>query len=221
MSHEEVRKLIQLNADEALAQQEKSALYAHLRDCLECRVYAEEIKELEGVLVPLLKKQWSLQPVPHFAAVILAQKTSKAHTNTILATRTAAIGVVLLAFIFSAWQFAVSGRPGTSSLPVGSPLIPTPSIQFTSTSITPQSCDRMIYTVRENDTLEYIARQFLVSKEDLMAINHMKTETVLPNMELTIPVCNFTPTSTVRPTTFLTRYTPSISPTISTPGDRY
>lgn len=218
MTHAEARQLIQHSADEALTPHERNALAAHLRDCMECRVYAEEIKQLEGVLAPLLKKQWSLQPVPHFAAAILAQRNSKIHLSTILATRTAAIGVVLLAFLFSAWQFAASGRPATSSLPVGSPLIPTPSIQFTSTSVTPQSCDRLIYTVREHDTLESITQQFSVSKADLMAINQMGTETIFTNMELTIPVCSFTPTSTIRPTTFSTRYTPARRPTTSTPG---
>jgi hypothetical protein len=221
MTHEEAHKLIQRNADEALAQQEKNALSAHLRDCLECRLYADEIKELEDVLPPLLKRQWSLQPVPHFAGAILSKKNSKIHTNTILATRTAAIGVVLLTFIFTAWQFTASGTPGISSLPVGSPLIPTPSMQLTNTSITPQRCDRLTYTVRKNDTLESIAQHFSVSKEDLLAINHMKTEMVLTNMELTIPVCNFTPTSTVHPTTFSTSYTPSTRPTTSTPGNSY
>src|SRR5512133_2718346 len=106
MTDEEARKLIQLNADEALGQQEKGTLATHLQGCLECRVYADEIQDLEGVLAPLLKRQRNLQPVPHFAGAILAQKNSKIHMSMTLATRTVAIGVVLLAFLFSAWQFA-------------------------------------------------------------------------------------------------------------------
>jgi LysM repeat protein len=218
MTHEEARKLIQLNADETLNAQGKLVLSTHLKDCLECRAYAEEIKEVESVLVPLMKRQWNLQSIPHPVAAIRVKRSLKTRTDILLTTRTAAVGVILLTFVFSAWQFALSGRQGSSSPPVGILPVPTPSTQSTSTTSTSQSCEEMLYIVREGDTLESIAQQFAVSKEEIIAINRMKTETPHAGMELMLPVCNFTPTGTIHPTTLSTRYTPSTRPITSTPG---
>ncbi len=217
VTHEEARKLIQHNADGALNPQEKNALFAHLKDCLECRTYAEEIKEVENILVPLMKKQWNLQPAPLSSSVMSVRKNSKTQASTILATRMAAIGIVFLAFIFSAWQFALSNRRMPSQLPVNIPMVPTPSAQSTNTKSSSQNCAGMLYVVQENDTLEGIAQRFAVSEEEIMAINNMRTERVNVSMKLMIPVCNSTPTGTVNPTIFSTTYTPSIRPITSTP----
>jgi LysM repeat protein len=81
-----------------------------------------------------------------------------------------------------------------------------------------ESCEELEYEVQENDTLESIANHFSISKEEIMSINNMKTETVNAKMELMIPICNFTPTGTVNPTALTTTYTPSTSPVPSTPG---
>jgi LysM domain-containing protein len=218
ITHEEARKLIQFNADEALNVQEKVILSAHLKECTACRAYAEEISEVEGTLLPVMKKHWNLQPNPLSIGAIAAKRNSSIQTVIILATRTAAIGVVLLAFVFSAWQLARSGGQETSGLPIGLPPVPTPSIQFTSTKSTAQSCAGILYVVKENDTLESIAHQFSISKQEIMAVNNMESGAVNTAMELTIPICSFTPTGTINPTILGTRYTPSTSPTTSTPG---
>lgn len=217
MTHDEARKLIQLNADEALSEQEMSRLSAHLGECLECRTYAEEIKEVESILAPLMKRQWSLQSIPYPVVSFPIRKNIKTWMSALLATRRAAIGVVLLAFVFSAWQFALSERQGTTVLPVGVLPVPTPSTQSTNTLSTSQSCEETRYVVREGDTLEGIAHQFAVSKEKMMALNHMETKTVHAGMELILPLCSFTPTSTIHPTTLSTSYTPSTRPITSTP----
>lgn len=151
MTHAEARKLIQLNADEALNVQEKIVLSVHLKDCPACRAYAEQIKEVENILAPLLRRQWNLQPIPFPVAIaaIRVKRNLKARTNILLATRKAAIGVVVLAFVFSAWQFALSDKQGTSPLPVGILPVPTPSTQSTTTTSTSQSCNKMLYTARK------------------------------------------------------------------------
>lgn len=218
ITHEEARKLIQFHADEALNVQEKNTLSTHLKDCTECRLYAEEIREVESILLPVMKKHWNLQSIPLSAAAIHAKGNSRTQTIAILATRTAAISIVLLAFIFSAWQFAISNGQEASQLPIGLPPVPTPSTQFTSTKATAQNCAGILYTVKEHDTLESIAHQFSVPKKEIKVANNMTTETVHAAMELTIPICNFTPTGTINPTILGTNYTPSTSPTTSTPG---
>src|SRR3970040_1561526 len=109
ITHAEAHKLIQFNADRSLTMQEKITLSIHLKDCLECRTYAAEIKEVESILLSAMRRQWNLQSIPLLIDAISAKRNSRIQTNMILATRTAAIGVVFLAFIFSAWQFTLSG----------------------------------------------------------------------------------------------------------------
>jgi len=219
ITHDEARKLIQFNADEALNLQKKTALYAHLENCIECRVYAEDIKEVESRLLPVMKRQWNLQPVPLSMDALTSKRDSKIQTSISLATRTAMIGVVFVAFIFSAWQFALSNRQTSGQSPVDVLPVPTPSKQSTSTKIMPQTtCEEILYIVQENDTLESIAHQFSISKEEIITINNMKTETVIRAMELIIPKCNSTPTGTAEsPATLTTTYTPSINLTTFTP----
>jgi len=225
ITHDEARKLIQFNADEALNLQKKAALYAHLKDCIECRVYAEDIKEVESILLPVMKRRWNLQPVPLSIDALTSERYSKIQTSILLATRTAIISVVFVAFIFSVWQFTRSGTQTSSQFPVGVLPVPTPSTQstsaavlWTSTKVTQQNCEEIPYTVQENDTLESIAYQFAISKEEIMVINNMKTETVIRAMELIIPKCNSTPTGTAEgPATLTTTYTPSIDLTTFTP----
>jgi len=217
ITHTEARRLIQFNADDALDKQEKITLSTHLKDCNECRAYAEEIKEVESILLPAMRRRWNLQPIPLLVDTIYRKKNTKAQTNIILATRTAVMSVVFLAFVFSVWQFTLSGRQNPSPLPVSVPPIPTPSTQSTSTKVMFQNCEGIMYVVQENDTLESIAYQFATSQEDILAANNMKTETVRTAMEIIIPVCNFTPTSTINPAILATTYTPSVSPTTFTP----
>lgn len=216
ITHEQAHKLIQFDADEALHAEEKAALSLHLKNCRECQAYAQEINEVESILPPVMKKRWDLQLIPLPISALYLKRNSSVQVNRFLATRTAAIGIVVLAFIFSVWQFTLSGRQNSAPLPT-IPLIPTPATQSTSTKVMFRDCERMLYAVQEHDTLASIARQFAVSKEEIIAANHMKTETIKAGTELLVPVCNLTATSTIRPTALTTLYTPSISPTTSTP----
>jgi LysM repeat protein len=217
ITHEEACTLIQFNADNALNPQEKVDLSAHIKECMECRTYADEIKEVENILLPVMTRLWNIQPIPLSIGTIYARRNATIRMSMILATRKLAIGAILLAFIFSVWQFTVSGTGESSPVPMGVPPVPTPSTQSTSTKITFHNCTGVLYTVQENDTLESIAYQFTTSKQELMAANNLQTESINTGMELIVPVCHFTPTGTIHPATLTTTYTPSISPTTFTP----
>lgn len=218
ITHEEARELIQFNADEALDLQKKAVLYAHLKDCIECRAYVEDIKEVESILLPVMKRQWNLQPVPLSIDALTSKRDSKIRTSILLATRTAIVGVIFAAFIFSIWQFTLSSRQTPGQFPVDVLPVPTPSMQSTGTKSMLQNCEEILYIVQKKDTLESIADHFSTSKEEIMAINNMETETVVRTMELIIPKCDSTPTGTAEgPATLTTTYTPSIDLTTFTP----
>lgn len=216
LTHEDAHRLIQLNMDKALKPQELSLLSDHLQTCAACQTYAHDMQEVEQVLFPVLKRQWDRHPLP-LSISALMERGSASPPRNILATRTAALGLVVLAFFFSAWQFVLSGSSPSGSLPLIVPLVPTPSTVSTLTMTTPDDCPTMSYSVRENDTLADIAHQFSVSEEEILEVNSLEAVTLSPSMELLIPVCNWTPTGTVHPVTFTTTYTPVREPFTTTP----
>lgn len=220
ITHEEAHQLIQFSMDQTLKPQEKNILQTHLRDCLECRSFAKDIQEMEALLVPAMQKHWNLQPAPLSVEALTGKRKTRLQPNLILVTRTAIISIVFAAFVFSAWQFAVSNVRSATPMPMGVFPIPTPSGQSTSTKTSFGNCEEIIYQVQENDTLESIAAQFSVSKDKLMAINNLSAESLNPNMDLLIPICNSTPTGTVHPSTLTTTFTPLTEPTaaVSTPS---
>jgi LysM repeat protein len=221
ITHEEAHKLIQYDADAELNPQQKEILSAHLKNCVDCQVYAKDIKEVESILVPVLKRHLNLQALPLSAQQIASKRNSKIQANIWLATRTAMIGFVFMAVALTFWQFILPSRSAFSQLPTNVLPVPTPSTQSTqstSTSIQFQNCEMIIYGVQENDTLESITDQFSIAKEVIMAINHLKIETVDHKMELLIPICDSTPTGTVHPTTLTKTHTPAIRQNTSTPG---
>ncbi len=220
ITHAEAHNLIQYNMDKVLKPQEKKLLQTHLNDCVECRAFAQQMKGLENLLLPLMIQHWAVQPLP-FRMETIAHKSKRnlqLQTSMILVTRTAMISIVFAAFVFSAWQFTHSGRQTSNPVPVSVLPIPTPSGQSTSTKIIFQNCEETIYQVQENDTLESIASQFSVAKDKIMAINNLSTESIHAKMELLIPICTSTPTGTIHPSTLTITFTPLIGPTTSTPG---
>ena len=220
ITHEEAHRLIQFSMDKALAPQEKNILQVHLNDCAECRAFADEIKGLEKLLLPVMIKQWAVQPVPLSIESITNKRkiNTQIQTSIILATRTAMISIVFAAFVFSAWQFTHSSSQAFHPRSVSVLPIPTPSGQSTSTKISFQNCEEATYQVQENDTLESIAAQFSVAKDKLIAINDLGTRAIHAKMELLIPICTSTPTGTLHPSTLTTTFTPLIGPTTSTPA---
>jgi hypothetical protein len=216
ITHQEARRLIQFHADESLNAQEKTVLFAHLKGCIECRSYAAELKELEDTLLPMIRRQWSVRPIPLSMSDIKAKRKMQSPFSNFLAMRTAVIGFIFAAFVFSAWQFT---RPGGQ--PLGLPPaivapVSTPSLASTNTLVSSEPCGGKVYTVQANDTLSGIAAQFSTSVDEIISRNGLKTETIHLGMPLMIPVCNFTPTSTLSPTT-TTTYTP-ITRSATEPG---
>lgn len=216
ITHQEARRLIQLEADEALPGSQKQTLDSHLRVCAECQQYANSLRRMESLLQPLMQRQWNRQPAPLSIAALASSVNQRAPAGMILATRIAVVSVMFVAFMISLWQFTLSNpsraQPVLASIP---PMpIPSTSTQLVSTITQSNTCKETIYSVGEHDTLASIAAQFSISSKEILTANQMKTDTVYLGMKLTIPLCHFTPTANALTTT----YTPMFSPIISTPG---
>jgi len=218
ITHEQARKLIQFKMDQSLKPDEENILQRHLNGCTECRSFADEIKEVDGILSPVMKRHWDLEAHPLPIASIVEKMNFKPQTSILLTMRTAVISLVFVVSVLSAWQFTRSDSRISTPMPVRVLPIPTPSGQSTSTKISLPNCEEMLYQVQENDTLKSIALKFSISTEKLMAINKMHAETVRAKMDLLIPVCGSTPTGTTRPSLLTITYTPLIGQTTSTPG---
>jgi LysM repeat protein len=218
ITHEEARTLIQFSLEQVLKSQEKNLLQIHLEDCSECRTFFDDIKEVENLLLPAMLRHWDLEPTPHSVGAVTKKSKSQLQSSIILATRTAIISIVFAAFVFSAWQLTQSGKKTVNSLPVGILPVPTPSSQSTSTQVSLQNCVELVYRVQEKDTLKGIAAKFSVSKDRLMAINNLDSESLTAKKDLLIPICHSTPTGTVHPSTLTTTFTPLLGPTMSTPN---
>jgi predicted anti-sigma-YlaC factor YlaD len=220
ITHEEAYQLIQLNMEDLLDAHDLAMLSAHLHNCRECEAYAREIREVTNLLPLVMKSKWSLQPAPLSIAALMERK-ERISARALLTMRSAAIGLMFVAFFFSAWQFMVSTAPGSAQIPMAIGPAPTPSLQHTqstSTEITRHTCEMIVYPVQRSDTLAGIAKQFSTSEDEIIQLNHLQGTAVSPSMELLVPVCNFTPTGTFYPATFTTTYTPFLNPTSTTPG---
>ena len=216
ITHQQARTLIQLSFDQILQSSERKTLEGHLHDCAECRTYANEIREVERLLVPAMRSWWSAQPIPLSTAVLFG-KGKQPQTSTLLAIRKFAISLVLVAFVFGAWQLLFLGPAASTRTSTMIPPAPTPSVQTAQFTSTNDTCEMISYPMQENDTFAAIASRFLVSEEALRSANGLPSgEPVFP-AQLVIPICNFTPTGTAHPATFTTTYTPSTLTTMKTP----
>ena len=217
ITHEEAHRLIQFNTDGTLDPNNQETLNAHLRGCADCRVYSDEVKETVSIMRETMYKHWNLRPLPLQMNVVVGHKNQRGGSSILLTTRTVIIGIAFVMFAYVAWQSVITNDGAPQQTPLGAlPLIPTPSTRLTATTTLAEDCDEILYMVKENDTLEGIALQFLISKEDILSANHMTEESIHSTMELVIPLCKSTPTSTIHPPTFTT--TPFIGTTTYTPG---
>lgn len=78
-------------------------------------------------------------------------------------------------------------------------------------------CDQIRYEVQPDDTWESIATEFSIPKDALMDANNMSSEVVTSGAEIIIPLCNSTPTGTVRAPTFTSTITPLFEAISHTP----
>ena len=217
ITHEEAHRLIQLKLDNRMNSKNEEALNAHLKDCVDCLGYSDEIKDAVNTLRRTMNKQWNLHPLPLQMESIRGKINSKGSASILLTTRTALVGIAFVMFAYVAWQSVITNNAAPQQTPLGAlPLIPTPSTQFTATTTRTEVCDEIRYIVKEDDTLESIAHQFSISKEDIMSANNMTEESIHPAAELFILLCKSTPTSTIYPPTFT--ITPYFEKITTTPG---
>jgi LysM repeat protein len=219
LTHEQAREMIQFQADAALGADRQRILKTHLDVCEACRAYSDSLKRTETILRQAMTRRWSLRAAPLKLETIRGESIFKSSQRDQLATRLAMIASAVLIFVVVSLGFANGTNPGADSqTPLDVPLIPTPSLQPTSTRVeTAQSCGHLQYIIQANDTLENIANRFSISKAALMGANKLKSETILPGAEIIIPQCNSTPTGTVRPPTFTSTITPLLDTLSRTP----
>jgi LysM repeat protein len=215
ITHEEAIQLIQYTADKAAPSAKEKLLHEHLKDCAQCSAYAGQFKDMEKVLQNVMRKQWSRRPAPLSLSALKEKKDSQKKKSTLLVTRTALIGMAVCTFIFLGWQVTLTTNPKNTLFPGMLP-VPTPSTQYTATNTQTLNCQQILYKVQEHDTLESIASQYATSKEAIINLNNLNIETIQRDMELLIPICKSTPTSTIYPPTFT--ITPFLEPTTNTPG---
>ena len=215
ITHEEAIQLIQYTADKAVPSVKEKLLHEHLQGCTQCNAYARQFKDMENVLQTVMRKQWSQRPAPLSLSALKAKKDSQKNRSALLVTRTALIGMAICTFIFIGWQVTLTTNPKNAIFPGMLP-VPTPSTQFTATNTLALHCQQILYKVQEHDTLESIANQYATSKEAIMNLNDLNTEIIQRDMELLVPICKSTPTSTIYPPTFT--ITPFLEPITNTPG---
>jgi hypothetical protein len=215
LTHEEARRLIQFKADDSLSSIDNTSLETHLSTCLECQKYAADISELASTLPGLLHRKWNQHPLPHSAGKTVSRKPIQVQQSLFFATRIIAMSVLCVAFLFNIWQFTRSGRPGSNPTSAQIPMIPTPSAQSTVTKLLDQKCAPILYEVKQNDTLESLAKQYSVSTEEILRANQLRTPALTPSIKLSIPVCSPTPPGTLNTNTL----TPLLGTTTLTPVD--
>jgi LysM repeat protein len=217
ITHEEAQNLIQLDLDRGLTFQQKNILDAHLLSCANCQKYAKGLRDMESILRPLLQRQWTRQPIPLPINILASKSKAVPLDRKFLATRIAAVTVMFVVFMFSAWQFSTSRPSGWEPAAANKvPPVPTPvtSAQVVITRTQTQACEETSYVVAKNDTLPAIALRFAVSEEEIRQANGMTSDAVRMGSRLIVPICSFTPT--LNPLT--TTYTPFLQTITSTPG---
>jgi LysM domain len=216
ITHQEARHLIQLRADNHLIASDKEMLNAHLKECVECIDYANEIQETEAILRTTVRKHWNQHHVPLLTKVIKEKLFPTRRLFDLVPTRSALIGVTFLFFVFAFLQFNATHTESQSSVAIGISAAPTPSLLFTGTQNHFGNCQIINYPVNQDDTLESLARKFMVSTDVITELNHLQPDVVRLPVTLLMPACELTPTGTSHPPTFTN--TPSLEPITYTPG---
>jgi LysM repeat protein len=219
LTHAQAREMIQFNADSALSPDSLRILKLHLASCDSCRAYADSIHTLETHLRHAMTRRWNLRPAPLEWAAFKSNSFSKSTQPTRLATRLTLIATVALMVVAAGLGITNAAKEDESNpASLAVPLIPTPSLQTTVTlANTVQSCEWIRYEVQPHDTLDSIAEQFSIAKDELMEANKPGSETVIAGSEISIPLCSSTPTGTVHPPIFTTTITPLFDSLSQTP----
>ena len=207
ITHQEAQRLLQNAADQTLGVEDRSTLDAHLATCKTCSSYASKLTTLETDLRRVLHTQLD-NYLPNLDLQLIVNSTGRftwpslfnpAHAlgkATIVVTLL--MGYFIIANLFGG-QFPITENktPPIIPTPNNSTLAfttsPTPSSPSTLIGLTTQGCESIIYITQVDDTLEGIALQFRVPEEIIAEHNNLKTDALPPGKELSIPVCNHTP----------------------------
>ena len=211
ITHQKARTLLQAAADQMLIPEEKSALDAHLRACVECSEYKKNLSALGTGLHRVMHVQWDDQQPDLNLRGILNPSPGKLIWNNLfgqtgLMGKATIVAALILGYFVIANYFGIrlpiSNDETATILPTPGeyasvqPTSPTPSTPTSLTGATTQTCETVTYYVQENDTLAYIAFQHGTTQEEILKYNQLSSNTVFIGMELDIPLCDNTPART-------------------------
>ncbi|MBI5294841.1 MAG: LysM peptidoglycan-binding domain-containing protein [Chloroflexi bacterium] len=222
ISHIQARALLDLAADLSLPLNERDSLDGHLSACDECRRYAGELAEVEGVLRQSLASNLETRKVQLSVGEILRQTRPYGAIQPALrfASRFAATPILILVLLAVTLALGLprltgGGTDPARTLTATALLVPTPSARITSTLLTRPECETILYQVQGGDSLEDIAQKFSISRDILMAYNNLTAES-LP-AQLDIPLCYATPLVGSQTPASTVTITPQAEYTLRTP----
>ena len=211
ITHNEAQQLLQSTTGQTLAPGDRSALENHLSKCIECRIYANNLTNLETDLRRVLHTQWNVQQPNLDLRAITDRASSKYNWNTLFNPAQAFGKVIIITSLFLGY-FIISNifgnrvstqenkLPTMVPTPNNIPLVltnsPTPLSPVTVTGLPTPECEPISYITHPGDTLGSIAAQFGISEVVIMLRNNLKTYAVSPNMEILIPICAGTSSQT-------------------------
>ena len=211
ISHRKAQSLLQSAADDLLSAEDQTLLDAHLAGCAECRAYAKNVLNLENSLRAATHTIWDNQKPKLDYQAIVSPPTTKLVWNSVLnfsqgVGKYAIIAALIIGYFLisnlNGSQGTTSGTETAMLVPTPNSFIsdsaasPTPSIQLALTNLQTQACQSIIHIVEPSETLEGIALQYGVPKEMVMIYNNMVSEQLSPGMNLSIPLCENTPSRT-------------------------
>ena len=222
LTHQEAQRLLQSAADQKLGGDVKSALDAHLEQCVECRGYEKDLTALESGLRKVLHAQLDsqhpsldLQAITNPAYSTWTSVFSPAHAlGKVTIVTTLLLGYFIISNLFGG-QLPITGNETPTMVPTpnDSTLVfitsPTPSSPSTLIRLM-QGCEFINYIVGADDMLENIALQFGVSEKTIAEYNNLKTDDLSPGQALSIPICNHTPSQAAGTRTNTMTITPLI-----------
>jgi LysM repeat protein len=215
ITHQKARTLLEIAAGQTLLASDQAALDAHLAACPECRAYAGRLAGLEDGLRRILHGKWDgfhpaldLQAIRNPSPAKLVWYNLFSRTNAL--AKVAIVATLLLGYFVIVSLVGIhvpientetpTALPTPNSLTLTSDISPTLSAAFADTHPASVACKTVVYTVRENDTLASIAVRFGITKETIIEYNkdagNLAVNSVYRGMQLSIPLCDTTPSRT-------------------------
>lgn len=214
--HKDIRTLIQHNADEALDADERALMLEHVKGCPSCKMYADELRDLESTIRQSMMNRWNARHLPvSIEPIRQAGKRGAVRPAYHVAFRLAAVSALVVSlalFIFQSVQ-KTSNAPAYQALAI----IPTPSLIATNSMSATVVCPDILYVVKAGDTLASVAKRFGVSEERIREANALRGDGLPTGSRLNIPICNSTPTSATLPFTSTFTLTPYFDGAAITP----